>query len=80
MNWLSSKTSWPSTLASGSAECWTRAAATVDSFQFWADQYEKVDMFDQSEVARGMVKDRIKNLKLREYASVLRSSFIDFPW
>ena len=47
---------------------------------FWADQYEKVDMFDQSEVARGMVKDRIKNLKLREYASVLRSSFIDFPW
>ncbi len=48
--------------------------------EFWADRYGRVDMFDQCDIARNKVDDKIKELKLGEYASVQRSSFIDFPW
>ena len=48
--------------------------------EFWADRYGKVDMFDQSDVARGKVEAKIEELALGEDATVLRSSFIEFPW
>ena len=48
--------------------------------EFWTQRYDKVDMFDQCNVAKGMVENKIQELKLQDRASVVRSSFVDFPW